>query len=82
MTNTKRIARCVGSNPKTTAELIFRLELLGCTVDRARHLRVSVDGRLRATLPSTPSCPRSVLNTVSDLRKVGIDVRRMTITEV
>lgn len=80
MTNTKKIARLAGTNPKSTADLIERLELLlgpGSVSKGGKHLRVTRDGVLIATLPSTPSCGRSVLNTVRDLRHAGVDVKAM-----
>jgi hypothetical protein len=68
------------TNPKDTKDLLKRLDRLGCVVEHGRkHLTVRFDGRCVGTLASTPSCGRALLNTVSDLRKRGVDVKTMTV---
>jgi hypothetical protein len=64
-------------NPTTWDEVKERLRELGCHVDQgSTHLKVQLpDGRV-TTLPSSPSDWRSLPNCVSQLRKLGLDVRR------
>lgn len=70
------------TNPRNTRELIKRLRALpGVEVELGRkHYRVTLNGRVVGTLASTPSDGRAILNTVSDLRRNGVDVRAMRIT--
>jgi hypothetical protein len=77
MTNTKKIAKLRQSPPRTVAEIIERVQLLGCEVERGRHYRVLRDGVLVAVVAMTPSCSRGVMNGVTSLRRAGVDVRAM-----
>lgn len=81
MTNTKRIIKVRGTNPKSGKELLERVALLGLeTTHRGGHIRIlSADGHQIAVLAGTPTCSRALLNTVSDLRRAGVDVRAMTV---
>lgn len=70
------------TNPKDTRDLLKRLgKLPGVAVERGtKHHKVLLDGRCVGTLASTPSCGRALLNTVSDLRRNGVDVRNMVVS--
>lgn len=73
------------SNPKNVKELLRRLDALephGVTVERGarQHFKVRLRGRVVATLPSTPSDVRTILNCCSDLRRGGVDIRNMLVT--
>lgn len=54
-------------------DLVQALTEQGFTVEKARngHWKVRNNGHIVMSMPATPSDPRSVRNTVSDLRKHG-----------
>lgn len=71
------------TNPKSTKDLLKRLDKLAPRVQvvpGGKHLKVLLDGRVVGTLASTPSDGRTVLNVASDLRRNGVDVRKMIVT--
>lgn len=81
MTNTKRF-KGTGTNPTSQKDLLARLKHMRLTIEPGgKHTRVMRDGVLVQAIPSTPSCSRSILNTCSDLRKHGIDVKSLTFIE-
>ncbi len=61
---------------KETKQLIKRLEKAGleCRTTKKNHILVYLDGKLIATLPSTPSDRRSILNALSHIRAHGIEI--------
>ncbi|MFA7264708.1 MAG: hypothetical protein WC054_00050 [Candidatus Nanopelagicales bacterium] len=83
MTNAKKIAKLRGSLPRSTRDLVERLRVLELDVSNTpgnSHLRVTnADGRLLGVIASTASCSRTLMNTVSDLRRNGVDVRKMEV---
>lgn len=73
------------TNPKSLKELLARAQALGCEVERGgKHIKVRFEGVLLATLATTTSDHRSLLNAVSYLRRgnagLSVDVRRMIVT--
>lgn len=74
MANTNRM-------PTDSRELLKRARKLGCEViPGGKHLKISYRGRVVATIASTPSDGRTVMNTAHDLRRAGIDLRLMRVT--
>jgi hypothetical protein len=58
---------------KETRELVRKLKALGCEVRPHKgHWKVYRDGEYVATVPSTPSDHRTMLNVRAQLRRIGL----------
>ncbi|OCW60013.1 hypothetical protein HMPREF3167_07105 [Trueperella sp. HMSC08B05] len=61
---------------KEVKKLIKRLEKAGleCRITKKNHILVYLDGKVIATLPSTPSDRRSLHNATRHIKAYGIDI--------
>jgi hypothetical protein len=70
------------TNPTSVKDVLKRLKALepaGVTVEKGRHIAVLLHGHKVGTCASTPSDRRALLNFVSDLRRNGVDLRKMEV---
>lgn len=68
--------------PTTMKDLLKRLAKLDVDVARGgnNHLHYRYRGKLIAVSASTPSDVRTIRNLVADLRRGGVDVKKMIVT--
>lgn len=59
---------------RETRKLLKQCEAAGCVVERTRrHYRVVTPSGQAVIVAGTPSDPRSLKNTIADLRRAGVD---------
>jgi predicted RNA binding protein YcfA (HicA-like mRNA interferase family) len=61
---------------RAVKDLIKKLEAAGAEVSRSKksHWLIRYEGRIIATMSSTPSDPRSIKNVIAHCRRAGIDI--------
>ena len=76
----KAARNCNGLNPASWKNLHERLTSLGSTIEPGgKHWKVTLPNGRRTSMACSASDTRALLNMCSDLRKQGVDVRRMTV---